>query len=162
MSEGKAVALTKYTKSVRWFFKPIYNGTPSKLEWLLEYSVGWQVGVTDTDDWGLDMAKVKYRIYNNNTSAWVEFAKDGHFFHYNNQAAEENQYIGCWTKQAFYGVIDTDVAYYISDDELVHVEFSFDCECVTGECEPQTDAGSVTHLSRDADLVTYYNGIVIT
>ena len=162
MSEGKGIALTPYTKSVFWVFRPIYNNTPTKLEWLLKYSMGWQIGVTNAADWGLDMARVEYLIWNFDSLVWESINKKGHFFFYSPGIETEYQYIGCWTKQAFYGVIEADVENYISDDGLVKVKLSFDVDCATGECEPQIDIGDTTHLSRNADLVTYYNGVIIT
>ena len=162
-SEGISVTLTPYTKAVWWEFRPIYNGTPNKIEWILEYTMGWHVGVTASEDWGRDMGRLKYQIYNNNTTTWENFSDVGHFFH-GNEAGDDTCYIGCWTKQAFYGEKTTNPSYYINDDGIVKVKMSFNVnEYATYlDMECQTDVGTTTYLNRDAELVTYYNGVMVT
>jgi len=160
--EGSGITLTPYTKSVFWTFTPIYNNTPTKLEWLLEYSMGWQIGITDDAEWGRDMGKLKYQIYNNNTTTWDTFSSVGHFFHGN--STYTSCYIGCWTKQAFYGLKTTNLNHYINDDGMVKVKMSFDVNAHDNylDMECQTDAGTVTYLNRDAEIAIYYNAVIIT
>lgn len=149
-SEDRKIQIMKYTQKAIFVFRPMQpSGTVASIEWLMEYYFNWQLSETKA----YDMGKIKYQMYNYNTSTWDTLDSAGHNF-LNNPESNNEEYVGHLTTQMFYAKIETNPSYYISDDGFVEAAISFET----------TDANQFTedYTLRNCELVTAYNGIIIS
>lgn len=140
----------RYTAKIIFNFRPVQpSETLASVEWLMEYYFNWKLDTAG----GWDMGKIKYEIYNYNSSTWTTLSSDGHHFHKNN-AGDDTEYIGHLTTQMFYVKIDTNPSYYVSDDGLVRTAINF--------TEDEDNEYTYTYTKKNAELTTIYNGIILS
>jgi hypothetical protein len=160
MSEGVDYELMIGTKKVSWVFVPMYNGTPSKLEWVMQYSIDTCV---DCSSW--DMSKIQYCIYDYNADAWETIT--GKSFHLFYGDFDGNQvYVGHLTNQVIYYLLETSVSNYISDDGYVKIgiDFAFSTDPKESEIHYVSDnSGSpLSYVGRTSIIRVFYNGLFIS
>lgn len=140
----------KYTNKINFIFRPMQpSGTLASVEWLMEYYFNWKLDKAG----GWDMGKIFYKIYNNNSSTWDTLDSSGHHF-YNNNDADNSEYIGHFTTHMFYVKIETNPSYYLDDDGFVKTAIDFE----TSEANEFTN----DYTLKNCELVTAYNGIILS
>ena len=152
MANTTTYQLMKYTKSITFYFKPIYPSySLSKIEWMIEYKLDW---TGDNSVTHYDMGAIKYMIYNNNTTSWEECSPDFHFFHKNRDSGDNVEYVGSLTTQAFYWSTTTNPSYYIDSDGIVKVRISFNTS--------KNQELNNTYVKANTNLITYFNAVVLS
>ena len=155
-SEPTQYELPVKTTAIIWTFKPIYNGTPTKIEWVIEYSIDY--GLLES---GYDSGMVKYAMYNNNTSTWDDLSINGHHgFNYN---VADEAFFGNRTPQLYYSIVTTNPSYYINDSGKVEVKMYWDYSTSTIESEIHWDGSSIQqYIARKSNLTVTYNGLFVS
>jgi hypothetical protein len=156
--EGTDYELPIGTEKISWIFAPIYNGTPSVLEWYLDFGIDTCV---ECSSW--DMSQIQYVIYNYSTSTWTTIdASDCHFFY--GDFDGNKAYIGHLNRQLFYYELTSSITNYISDDGYVKVGIDFAFSTSTRESEIHAVAGGTStqsYVNRPAIIRTFYNAVII-
>ncbi len=157
MAETKGTPIPRNCTKLIYVFRPIFNvSSPSWIEWTIHYMLDWGIDIN-----AYDMAKIRYKLYNNDTSSWANLNAEGHMFYNNhdNSSANYDQYIGHQCNQVY----NVRVAYnnkYLDKGGLVRVAICFDVSVVAGESELQ-EVASPSKTAKRSEMTVYFNSMEI-
>lgn len=153
----KGILIATGTKKIIFVFRPIYNVTsPTVITWLIHYLLDWAI-----DGSAYDMAKIRYKIYDNVSLDWKPLVTEGHAFlnNHNSVGALFPQYIGHQCNQVYY-VSLTYNSKYLDTGGLVRVAICFDPNVSTLESELQ-EVGSDSKTKKRSEMSVFFNSMEI-